>query len=514
MGELPASQQPRACSHGRAGLIPLALSALIGAAAVYEVIAQWTTPRVARRSAPPRAAGRPDRSADAGPDAAAQSARRRATRAAPRSPAGDPASAALRHRRSGDPPPCPSQLASPSPSLPITTARHVDTRPAADGRGDARHQLSRPRRGRKSATRTASVCCVGTGARGHERNGQRHAAVRAHARQRRRKRASVWRGAAFDLAPHSKATWRACACPRPTHGTLSHRASSHARRGRRHGHDRRRRADRRAVDDQHRHRRRRGDGRAGEGAGGRRLRARARDRKHGRGRGRGRRRSARSSTRSDAACRSWATSISTATSCSRRCPTAGARSRSSASTPATSGKGSKRDPQFATMIEQACLHAQAGSHRRQLGQPRRRSARAADGRERASPSPASRRCGDARSDRHVGARQRATRRGARPCRRSHRAVLQGVERAGPDHRLPRACAPLPITRCISGSPKRAWAARASSRRPPRCRCCCRKGSATRSGSRSRPSRAATARRKSSSRRRSCRRWACARSRRW
>ena len=52
------------------------------------------------------------------------------------------------------------------------------------------------------------------------------------------------------------------------------------------------------------------------------------------------------------------------------------------------------------------------------------------------------------------------------------------------------------TRCTSGSPRRAWAPRASSPRPRRWRCCCRKASATRSASRSRRSRAATARAKS------------------
>ena len=50
---------------------------------------------------------------------------------------------------------------------------------------------------------------------------------------------------------------------------------------------RRRRADRRAVDDQHRHRRRRGDGAAGRGAGARRLGAGAHHRRPRRGRRRG-----------------------------------------------------------------------------------------------------------------------------------------------------------------------------------------------------------------------------------
>jgi (E)-4-hydroxy-3-methylbut-2-enyl-diphosphate synthase len=38
--------------------------------------------------------------------------------------------------------------------------------------------------------------------------------------------------------------------------------------------------------------------------------------------------------------------------------------------PGNVGRGSKRDPQFAAMIETACRSRQAGAHRRQLGQPR------------------------------------------------------------------------------------------------------------------------------------------------
>ena len=50
--------------------------------------------------------------------------------------------------------------------------------------------------------------------------------------------------------------------------------------------------------------------------------------------------------------------------------------------PGNVGKGSKRDGQFAVMIEQAAQARQAGAHRRELGQPRRRSPRADDGRQR------------------------------------------------------------------------------------------------------------------------------------
>ena len=50
--------------------------------------------------------------------------------------------------------------------------------------------------------------------------------------------------------------------------------------------------------------------------------------------------------------------------------------------PGNVGKGSKRDQQFAVMIEAAIEARQAGAHRRELGQPRRRAPRAHDGRQR------------------------------------------------------------------------------------------------------------------------------------
>ncbi len=47
--------------------------------------------------------------------------------------------------------------------------------------------------------------------------------------------------------------------------------------------------------------------------------------------------------------------------------------------PGNVGRGSKRDPQFAEMIEVACQLQQAGPHRRELGQPRSGPADAPDG---------------------------------------------------------------------------------------------------------------------------------------
>ena len=104
------------------------------------------------------------------------------------------------------------------------------------------------------------------------------------------------------------------------------------------------------------------------------------------------------------------------------------------------------------------------------------------------------------------------RRSARSRRRSHRAVVQGVERADlvvVYRELSRRCdypLHLGLTEAGMGTRhRRATAAMAV---------LLQEASATRSACRSRPSPTAIARRKSSSRRRSCRRWGCARSRRW
>ena len=47
--------------------------------------------------------------------------------------------------------------------------------------------------------------------------------------------------------------------------------------------------------------------------------------------------------------------------------------------PGNVGRGSKRDPQFAEMIETACKYPEAGAHRRELGQPRSGPAHPHDG---------------------------------------------------------------------------------------------------------------------------------------
>ena len=75
------------------------------------------------------------------------------------------------------------------------------------------------------------------------------------------------------------------------------------------------------------------------------------------------------------------------------------------------------------------------------------------------------------------------RRGDRPCPRPHHPVGQGQPGAGSDRRLPRSCRAAPTTRCISASPRPAWAPRASSPRRRRWASSCRRASATPSASR-------------------------------
>ena len=207
-------------------------------------------------------------------------------------------------------------------------------------------------------------------------------------------------------------------------------------------HRRRRRTHRRAVDDEHRHGRRRGDGRTRSGPGARRLGARARHREHRRSRGRSAAHRASGSHAPASSCRSSATSTSTATACSRRIPACAEALAKYRINPGNVGRGSKRDPQFAEMIEVACRNAQAGAHRRQLGQPRPGPADAADGRELAARAAARcQRC-DARG---AGRAPRSNPRSAPSSSgwpRPHRHLVQGQRRAGPDRGLSQSRAAL------------------------------------------------------------------------
>ena len=117
--------------------------------------------------------------------------------------------------------------------------------------------------------------------------------------------------------------------------------------------------------------------------------------------------------------------------------------------PGNVGKGAKRDQQFAHDDRVRAALRQAGAHRRQLGQPRPGAAGAHDGRERAALGAAGRRRGDARgASIALGARVGAP--GARSSGLAAERIVLSCKvsrRAGPDRRLPRACARAATTRC-------------------------------------------------------------------
>ncbi len=269
---------------------------------------------------------------------------------------------------------------------------------------------------------------------------------------------------------------------------------------------RRRRADRRPVDDQHRHRRRRGDGASDRGAGPRRLGTRAPDRRPRRGRRRGAPypRPARRDGRDGPADRRLplyrpqaARRSSGLRRGARQIPhQSGQRRLQEQARPAIRPDRRDRDPQ-----------RQGGADRGELGIARPGAADAPDGRERRE-----------RGARSTRARSRARRWSRSALLSAERAeeigsaaradhpVGQSLGGAGSDHRLPHARASARTMRSISASPKPAWARRGSSPRRRRSAFCCRRASATRSAFRSPPSRAATARRRCESRRNSCRPW--------
>ena len=147
--------------------------------------------------------------------------------------------------------------------------------------------------------------------------------------------------------------------------------------------------------------------------------------------------------------------------------------------PGNVGKGSKRDPQFVVMIEKAIEYGKPvrigvnwGSLDEDL------LARMMDENAR-SAQPLTGGSRDARSADRVGDRQRAASRGAWPAGRPDHPVLQGLRRAGSDRRVRASSRAAATIRCTSASPRPAWAARASSRRPRRSPFCCSRASATR-----------------------------------
>ena len=122
---------------------------------------------------------------------------------------------------------------------------------------------------------------------------------------------------------------------------------------------------------------------------------------------------------------------------------------------------------------------QAGAHRRQLGLARPGAADPADGRELGLADSRV----DAREVTHEAMVQSALLSAARAEEiglraEPHHPLGQGVGGAGPDRGLYRARRAAPTMRCISASPKPAWAPRASSPRRPPWACCCSRASAT------------------------------------
>ena len=232
--------------------------------------------------------------------------------------------------------------------------------------------------------------------------------------------------------------------PLPRHATVGVRVGQ----GDGGGHGRRRRADRRPVDDQHRHRGHRGDRPPGRGA----LAGRLRDGADHRRPRRGRRRRAAYPRRAFEARRARAadrrlplyrTQAARRSSGLRR----GARQVSHQSwqcrlqeqaRPAIRQDRRDRDPQ-----------RQAGAHRRQLGFARSGAPDCADGRKRGEREAARGRRGHARGHGPFGAPVGGAGGGDRPRARPHHPLGQGLVGSGPDHRLPHARASAPITRCIS-----------------------------------------------------------------
>ena len=212
---------------------------------------------------------------------------------------------------------------------------------------------------------------------------------------------------------------------------------------------RRRRADRRPVDDQHRHGRRRRDGRAGRGARPRRLGDRAHHRRSRRGRGGGAAypRAARPGAASTVPLVGDFHYIGHKLLADHpACAEALDKYRIN---PGNVGFKDKKDRQFAAIVELAIRHGKAvriGANWGSLDQELLTRLMDENAR-RAAPARRPRR--HARGDGAVGAALGRARRGDRPCPRPHHPVGQGLGRAGPDRRLPRARARAPTMRSIS-----------------------------------------------------------------
>ncbi len=206
---------------------------------------------------------------------------------------------------------------------------------------------------------------------------------------------------------------------------------------------RRRRAGRRAVDDQHRHRRRERDRGAGRRAGARRLRDRAHHGRPRRSRGGG------------AAHQGAAAAAGLRGAARRRLPlhrpqAARRSSRLCGSTRQVPHQSrqcrlqGQEGPPVLRHRRDRDQARQAGAHRRQLGLARPGTAHAPDGREFALQRSEGRARGDARGDDPVGAVVGRARRRDRPAAQPHHPLRQGLGGAGPDRGLCGSCAALEL----------------------------------------------------------------------
>jgi (E)-4-hydroxy-3-methylbut-2-enyl-diphosphate synthase len=169
---------------------------------------------------------------------------------------------------------------------------------------------------------------------------------------------------------------------------------------------------------------------------------------------------------------------STATSCCKAHPACAAALSKLRINPGNVGRGSKRDPQFAEMIETACRYhkpVRIGVNWGSLDQDLLTRMMDENSRELASPKPAIEVMREAIVVSALDSARRAEELGLGPDMIVISAKVSGVQDLiAVYRRLAARC----TTRCTSDSPRPAWAARASSPRRPASACCCRRASAT------------------------------------
>ena len=256
----------------------------------------------------------------------------------------------------------------------------------------------------------------------------------------------------------------------------------HSRRRRRRRH-RRRRADRRAVDDQHRHGRHRGHGAPVAPTSPAPAPRSCASRSTATRPPRPCRTSATGWRRWARPCRWSATSTTTATRCSAENPACAEALDKYRINPGNVGFKAKRDRQFSAIVELALKHAKPVRIGVNWGSLDQELLTRLMDENAASPTPK-----DARAVMHEAivqsallSAERAEELGMRP--EQHHHLGQGQRRAGPRQRLHHAGRRAAATPCTWGSPKPAWAPRASSPPPPPWASCCSRASATPSASR-------------------------------